>query len=120
MPAHLENGEKCADSPPVHAKSHTKGLHQHMIKSSTKAPFERLMICTNSRICRIVVYEFSNSSEKTKTLNSKRRAEKQKVFRVLNAIACWAHWVNGIPKIMLEFMEILLAASIMIRRYVRA
>ena len=33
------------------------------------------------------------------------------MFRVLNAITCWAHWVNGIPKIMLEFVEIQLAET---------
>ena len=37
--------------------------------------------------------------------------EQQKVLRVLNAITCWAHWVNGIPKIMLEFVEIQLAET---------
>ena len=45
------------------------------------------------------------------TLNIKRRAEQQKVLRVLNAITCWAHWVNGIPKTMLEFVEIQLAET---------
>ena len=33
------------------------------------------------------------------------------MLRVLNAITCWAHWVNGIPKIMLEFVEIQLAET---------
>ena len=38
-------------------------------------------------------------------------AEQQTVLRILNAIACWAHWVYGIPKIMLELVEILFAET---------
>ena len=32
-------------------------------------------------------------------------------IRFLNAIACWAHRVYGIPKIMLEFVEIQFAET---------
>ena len=39
------------------------------------------------------------------------RAEQQKVLRILNAIACWAHRVYCIPKIMLEFVEIQFAET---------
>ena len=36
-----------------------------------------------------------------------RRLEQQNVLRILNAIACWALWVYGIPDTVLEFVEVL-------------
>ena len=33
------------------------------------------------------------------------------MLRILNAIACWAHWVYGIPEIMLQFVKIQLAGT---------
>ena len=39
-------------------------------------------------------------------VEQQKLAEQQKVLRILNAIAGWAHWVYCIPRIMLEFVEI--------------
>ena len=39
------------------------------------------------------------------TLSIQRRAEQQKVLYILNAIACLALGVYGIPKIRLDFKE---------------
>ena len=36
----------------------------------------------------------------------KRRAEQQKVFRVLNAIVGRAHWVYSISEVVFEFVKI--------------
>ena len=54
-----------------------------------------------------IVAEISkNSCEEVSTLNLKRRAKQQKVLRTLNTIVRKAHWIYGIPKIVLEFVKV--------------
>ena len=35
-----------------------------------------------------------------------KKGRATKMLRILNAITCLAHWIYGIPKIMLELVEV--------------
>ena len=44
-------------------------------------------------------------------MNTKRGAEQQELFRILDSIVTWAHWVYGISKVVLKFVKVYLAKT---------
>ena len=58
-----------------------------------------------------MVAVMQNSSEKISTLDLKGGAKQQEVLRILDTVIRRAHWVDGIPKIVLELVEVQLEDS---------